>query len=578
MRSWIPIALLAASGLTLASFSGVGVPGTLALQASGEPSAVGQWSEPMDWPLVGVHAALLPTGKVLHYSYPQTGPGAEAWLWDPEGGTLGAAPINRNIFCSSQAFLPDGRLLVTGGTDPGSPENTPFGLKDIHTFDPSAETWTHVADMQVGRWYPTSVALPDGRTLVVSGLDEQSNLTDLVEVYDPTSGSQVIPGANRFLDLYPRMHVLPSGKVLHVGSEELTSAFDPASATWQEIGFSNYGYRGEGTSVLLPLQPPDYRAEVLTLGGGNPATATAEIMATGDPHPSWRFTASMNQARRHPNAVLLPDGEVLVIGGGLTDEAESPILDAEIFDPVSETWSAVASMQRPRVYHSTAILLPDGRVLAAGSDGEYTAEIYSPPYLFQGSRPQMSSAPDATLYGGSFQVTTPDAQDIASIVLIRPAAVTHSVNTDQRYVELEFEAGTDLVTVQAPPSANLAPPGYYMLFIVNSDGVPSEAMFIQLGSSIDSDNDGFSDAIELFVGTDENLACGPVAWPPDFNDDQIVTISDVLALKPAFNSQSDDPNYDSRLDLSADGRITISDVLALRPVFNQSCAPSSPPG
>lgn len=576
-------------------------------QPSALPSTDGEWSAPMAWPLVGVHAALLPTGKVLHFSWPQTAPGAEAWTWDPGTGTLAPALTSRFIFCGSQSFLPDGRLLVTGGTKPLSPPETPYGIKDINVFDPSTETWTYTGDMQVGRWYPTNVALPDGRTLVLSGFDEQNNLTDLVEVYDPDSGMQVVPGANRFLALYPWMHVLPSGKVFHAGPENVTSTFDPATATWQGVAFNNYGYRNGGASVLLPLRPPDYSPRVLILGGG---TNTAEIIDLGEPIPTWRYTAPMNYARHHSNVTLLPDGRVLVVGGHAANE--SPILQAEIFDPVSETWTLVATMQRPRVYHSTAVLLPDGRVLAAGSNGEYTAEVYNPPYLFQGPRPQISSAPGAVSYGGSFQVPTPDAQDIARVVLIRPMAVTHSVDTEQRYLELEFGAAAGLLTVNAPPNPNLAPPGYYMLYVVNSAGVPSAATFIRLGATIDSDGDGltdddeinihgtdpnnpdtdgdgFNDGVEVSMGTLPLDACpatnvandeDPDAWPPDAADDQDADVGDVLQLfgDPDGNGLNvilTPSEYTPRSDFDADGDVDVGDLIAAfgNGTMLTSCAP-----
>ncbi len=555
---------------------GVSPGAALAPQPSEDPSIIGEWAAPMAWPVIGVHAALLRTGKVLHYSWPETTPGAEAWLWDPETETLEPALADRNVFCGAHAFLPNGRLLVTGGSTAVS-EQDARGSKDINVFDPFTETWTYVGDMQVGRWYPTNITLPDGRILVVSGLDEQNELTDLVEVYNPSSGMQVVAGANKLFTIYPRMHVLPSGKVFHAGPENLSSTFDPATLTWQGVAFNNYGYRGMGTSVLLPLEPPDYRPKVLILGGGMPSTDTAEIIDLADPRPAWSYTASMNHARRHTNAVLLPDGKVLVAGGTKGGLAKSPVFQAEIFDPVSETWTAVASMDRPREHHSTAILLPDGRVLAAGSDGEFTTEIYSPPYLFQGPRPRISYAPGAISYGSSFQVPSPDTQDIATVALIRPSAMTHSVNTEQRYVELEFETSTDVLTVQAPPSRNLAPPGYYMLFVINSQGVPSEATFIRLGATSDSDGDGdgFTDGEEGVMGTDPNDNCpdntSHDAWPPDIDNDRIVGVFDILSMSAALNVGAVwgvDPEFRFRYDLDADKVIGVFDILTMSVELN----------
>ncbi len=461
---------------------------------SAQAAALGEWSESVNWPGIGIHTALLATGKVLTYSYPQGGLGSAAWVWDPATDTLDAVPLDRNIFCSGQSFLADGRLLVTGGHLGGQAEGhegggvaadaSSAGTADTHIFDPFTEEWTRVGDMATARWYPTNVMLANGQTLVFAGNDETGSPTDIVEIYDPASGMQVVPGASPFLPIYPRMHLLPSGKVFDAGPQALTGTFDPATVTWEEIGSSSYGSRSGGASVLLPLQPPDYRPKVLIVGGGGgdfePATDTVEIIDLADPSPSWIPTGSMSYGRRNLNTVLLPDGTVLVVGGATTGQATNPVLQAEIFDPESGSWSEVASMQRPRVYHSTAILLPDGRVAAAGSGGEFTVEIYSPPYLFQGARPQISSVPQSVTYGIDFEVSTLDAQDIAKVVLMRPGAVTHSVDMDQRNVELSFQAGTDSLTVEAPANGNLAPPGYYMLFAVNADGVPSEASFVRL--------------------------------------------------------------------------------------------------
>ena len=502
---------------------------------------MGEWSAPVSWPGPGIHAALLPTGKVLAYSYPLGGPGSAAWLFDPGAGTLAAVPLDRNIFCSGQSFLPDGRLLVTGGAIGVGQQ---AGIADTHIFDPFTEEWTRIGDMTVARFYPTNLALGNGRTLIFAGNDETGDPTDLVEIYDPAFGMWVVPGANISLSTYPWMHLLPSGLVFAAGPQDISATFDPDTSSWQPVALSNYGNRGEGSSVLLPLQPPDYRPKILILGGDDdPATNTAEIIDLGDPSPGWQFTSPMNYARKNPNPVILPDGKVLVVGGHLAGVSESPVLPAEIFDPVSETWTEVASTQRPRVYHSTAILLPDGRVVASGSDGEFTAEIYSPPYLFSGARPQISSAPNTITHGSSFDISTPDAQNVAKVVMIRPGAMTHAVNMEQRYVELEFQAGTDVLTVQPPSNPNVAPPGYYMLFILNAGGVPSEATFSQLTLP-------------------ETPGC-----PWDVNNDGSVTMNDIFAVAAAFGVTPPPPNT----DINGDGAVTISDIFAVATRFGLSC-------
>jgi hypothetical protein len=200
----------------------------------------------------------------------------------------------------------------------------------------------------------------------------------------------------------------------------------------------------------------------------------------------------MHFARSYHTMVLLPDGKVLVTNGGQTTNAvgvDTAVLQAEMWSPTTQQFSRLASMVTPRLYHSTALLLPDGRVLVAGggrSTGnvaptdQLSAEIYSPPYLFNGTRPTISSAPGTIPYAANFTVTTPDALQISSVALIRLGAVTHAFDHNQRYVPLTFQQVAGGVTVQSPTSSNLAPPGYYMLFIVNSTGVPSVASIVKI--------------------------------------------------------------------------------------------------
>src|SRR5581483_4191085 len=220
------------------------------------------------------------------------------------------------------------------------------------------------------------------------------------------------------------------------------------------------------------------------------AVSNAYVLDMTQPSPAWRQINSMNYARSYHTLTILPDGNVLATGGeGYTNpfDLSTAALAAEIWSPNTEQWTAVASMQNPRVYHSTALLLPDGRVLIAGS-GEYgngsinqlNGEIYSPPYLFKGARPSIASAPASLQYGQQFTVQTPDSASIGSVVLIAVGSMTHGFNQNQRFVPLSFTAGTGSLTVTAPGTATLAPPGYYMLFIVNSTGVPSVASILNL--------------------------------------------------------------------------------------------------
>ena len=202
--------------------------------------------------------------------------------------------------------------------------------------------------------------------------------------------------------------------------------------------------------------------------------------------------SSMNFARTYHTMVVLPDGNVLVTNGGETTDAigvSTAVYQAEMWSPATQQFSRLASVVAPRLYHSTALLLPDGRVLVAGggrfNDGnaptdQLSSEIYSPPYLFNGARPVISSHLAVIHYATNFSITTPDASQITSAALVRLGAVTHAFDQNQRYVPLTFQQATGGLTVQSPSSANLAPPGYYMLFIVNANGVPSVASMIKV--------------------------------------------------------------------------------------------------
>ncbi len=464
-----------------------------------QAGVTGEWTTLSNlMPINPVHIALLNTGKVLIVSGSgnvATETFYRAAVWDPQTDTVATQPLTWDMFCNGMAVLPDGRVLVNGGNlqyDPfrGEPRNA--------AFDPVTETFTDLENMAHGRWYPTVTVLGDGRVMTFSGLSETGSTNTAVEIYTVGSGWSPEYPAGWTPPLYPRMHLLPNGNVFYSGSGRGSRIFNTATRTWSAVvATTNYANtRSYGTSVLLPLTPANgYKPRVMIFGGGNPGTATTEIIDLSAPTPAWQYGPPMSQPRIELNATILPSGKVLVVGGSRNDEdAATASLNADLFDPATNSFSSAGANAFPRLYHSNALLLPDATVLVNGGNPqrgnyEHHQEIYSPAYLFNGDgsraiRPVISGVGSGAIrYGGTFQVTTPNAAEIASIALVRPGAPTHAFDQEQRFIGLSFTAASGVLTVTAPPNGNIAPPGYYMLFILNSAGVPSVATFVHLSSS-----------------------------------------------------------------------------------------------
>src|SRR6266403_3053681 len=337
--------------------------------------------------------------------------------------------------------------------------------------------------------------LGDGSVMTFSGLSEFGATNRSVEIYRVGSGWSPEYDSSWVPPLYPWMHLLPDGNVFVSGSSSQSWTFAPSTKTWSAMAPTNLGRtRRYGSSVLLPLSPADgYAPRVMIFGGGDPATATTEIIDLSAPAPQWQYGPAMSQPRIEMNATLLPSGRGRALGGSARDEDAAPAsLNAELYDPATNTFSSAGANAFPRLYHSNALLLPDATVALLGSNptqGIYEPhiEIYSPAYLFNAdgslaTRPSVTGVSPTITFGGTFQVQTPDAADIASVVLMRPGAPTHAFDMDQRLVRASYTAGSGVLNVTAPPNGNIAPPGYYMLFILNSAGVPSLASFVHLSA------------------------------------------------------------------------------------------------
>jgi hypothetical protein len=478
----------------------------------------GQWSTlPYLMPINPVHVALLSNGKVLVVagsgncppsqagcpSGPPYGPSnnSGALLWDPNAGAISQFSLSWDMFCNGMVLLQDGRALIDSGTIQYDPF---YGQPNVAVFDPVTNLFTNVQNMAHGRWYPTVLTLGDGRVMAFSGLNESGATNTAVEFYTVGSGwSQQYP-ASWTPDLYPRLHLLPNGKVFYSGAQTTSKLFDPSTTTWNtNVATTIYsGTRNYGTSVLLPLTlASNYDPKVIIMGGHSPATNTSEIIDFGAPTPAWQSGPNMSKARIEMNAVILPDGRVLAVGGSVNDEdTTTASLSADLLrpdpnNPGNYIFSSAGANAYSRLYHSVALLLPDATVWLAGGNpqrGTYVKqmEIYRPPYLFDSTgaaaiRPSITSAPSSISYGNAFTVQTPDAANINRVALLRNGTVTHAFGMDQREVELSFTAQSGSLTVTAPPNGNIAPPGYYMLFLLNSSGVPSVATFVRVAPKPD---------------------------------------------------------------------------------------------
>jgi hypothetical protein len=505
-----------------------------------------------------VHAALLHTGKVLFFAgsgnnafrFSSTDFGNVAKqiytsvVWDPnksvfDNNTFIHPPTLKrpngsvvDYFCCGHTFLSDGRVLVAGGTlmydvlqPPG--KNLGFaGIRDTLIFDPDPlkEDWTAKQPMAHGRWYPTVIMLSDGSALVASGLDE----TGLPDHRNNTFERNGDPGNAAWIKtrdfdskaLYPHLFQLEDGRLFYTGGKMDTEGpsealvFDPINPTQSVVlQVPDPANCNQCASVILP---PAQDQKFMILGGGpeddgtvrQPATHRVASIDFKSANPGYHANSALNHERMHVNAVLLPDRTVLAVGGGVTREASAQthvvdplggreVFEGEIYDLRTNVWSITAPATVARLYHSVALLLPDGRVVSAGGNPdkgsqvnwlppdlleEMRLEIFSPPYMFKkNTRPVIQNAPQEINYNAAIQIKSPQANQVKWINLIRPGLTTHSFNGTQRLVDVPFTLQPpDTLNATTPAERNIAPPGWYMLFLTDQDGVPSVAHWVHL--------------------------------------------------------------------------------------------------
>jgi galactose oxidase len=444
--------------------------------ASATAAESGAWSAVVSWPIVAVHINLMPNGKVLAWGSKESG---LPQVWDPATNSFTPYPSPVLLFCAGHSFLADGRLLVIGGHIKGD-----HGLPDVTVFNQTTG-WSSLPKMPRGRWYPTATTMANGEVLALAGLDQQALQVTVPELWSPSTGLRSLTGASLALPYYPTSFLAPNGKLFVAGEQQMSRYLDVTGAgKWTDAGMRTFGTRDQGSAVMYG------EGRVLYAGGGR-TTNTAETVNLKRNPIQWVRTGSMAFARRHHNLTVLPTGDVLVTGGTAgTDfnDLTTMVRAAEIWNPTTGVWTTMASSSVDRAYHSVALLLPDGRVLQTGggaaaavAPNQLNAQYFSPPYLFGGARPVISSVPTSLRFGQSFRITTSQASRIAKVTLIRTGSVTHGFDMNQRFRQFfTFTKDATGLTMTGITNANLTPPGYYMMFIVDTNGIPSVGKIVKI--------------------------------------------------------------------------------------------------
>ncbi|MGY4914606.1 galactose oxidase-like domain-containing protein [Streptomyces sp. 900116325] len=382
------------------------------------------------------------------------------------------------------------------------------GIREAYEFDPVAEKYLTVDPMHEARWYPTLTALDDGKVLALSGLDEIGQIVPgKDEIYDPRTRKWKYTGIVRKFPTYPAVFLLNDGKLFYSGSNagygpadigRDPGIWDLATNRFQKIPGLSDADEMETSATVRP--PPAQDETFMVIGGGGVgeskrSSEKSRLVDLKDPDPEFRDGASLDEGTRYPSATLLPDDSVLVTGGSddYRGRGGSNILQARLYDAKTDRYKRVADPAVGRNYHSGSVLLPDGRVMTFGSDSLYAdransrpgvfeqrIEIYTPPYLYRGSRPELTAGPKRLRRGGTGMFTTSRGSTITSARLMRPSAVTHVTDTDQRSVELGLARTAGGISVTVPKNRALVPSGWYMLFVTDSKGTPSEGTWVEI--------------------------------------------------------------------------------------------------
>jgi hypothetical protein len=464
-------------------------------------NVTGVFGPAVTWPIIPIHVALLPDGRVMNYGTNQSGQQGAQLVYDVWSPTLGtgstahtvlANSTSSDIFCSSQSVMLSGAVLITGGdlTVNGQRNSS---QNDTNIFSPTANTLTANTPMHYARWYDSLVSLPDGHLAVFGGRQNVGTLTPAQpattpEEYDPVTkvwtsltgatSTAAFGGGNWY---YPRSYVAPGGNIFVLG-------FDGTmySVSTDGLGsITDYAVTTSGASGSLPTVP-FAPGKVLSVRGNQQVV----VVDFSQSVPVVTQTDSIDQVRFWASGTVLADGKVLITGGSQVDNVLTGVAyQAQIWDPATGHWTAGASATKPRLYHSNSMLLPDATVLTGGGGApgpvnNLNAEIYYPPYLYASNgaaavRPLITAAsPKSVNSGATISLTVGPTDIISNLTFVRTGSATHVNNSDQRFITLPFTQTGQKLKAMLPSDRTVLVPGYYMLFAFNQAGVPSKAKIL----------------------------------------------------------------------------------------------------
>jgi YVTN family beta-propeller protein len=479
---FVSLAAFAAAALASLGFAG-------RAQAN---NVTGAWDPTVySWPLIPVHAVVLPDMRIMTYGTDGTGRQTGYFVydvWDINAGLNGGHltlpnTTGTDIFCGSQLVLPDaGAVFLAGGDNWTGTATTNTGNNKISIFDIAGNSLTSNETINRPRWYSSSTALLNGEVYIQGG----SGGTDRPEVRQVNGSMRLLTGANTSsLDfMYPRNFIAPDGRVFGYDSNGRMFYVNPTgTGSITTLGQLPTGNRGNDASAAM-FRP----GRILQMGGSSSGAVVIDITSGS---PVVTATQSMSSQRRLLNATILPNGRVLATGGSqVWNQLTGVNNSAEIWNPTTGQWTRGPDGQRARLYHSISVLLPDGRVLvggggAPGPQNNLNVEVYNPPYLYDTNglravQARITSVPGSVDIGDTFTADFVDANDISRVTMVKAASVTHSFNMEQRFVELTFTRVAQRLRIQAPTRAADAPPGYWWLFLHNESGVPSIAKLVKI--------------------------------------------------------------------------------------------------